>query len=160
MIEVIAWLALIVFFAVGMIGVILPGIPGFALIFLGVLIHKLLLPHYLSWWVVAVTGVTIFVSWGIDLLGTSIGAKWGGASRAGIVGALIGAVVGLFFGVPGIVLGPIVGAFTGEMVHARRTVREASVAGVGAGVGIAISTVLRGLLAIFLLGLVLIDCFT
>lgn len=154
----VAWIILSAFAVAGVAGSVLPALPGIALIFAGVLIHKLLLPDVLSGWVVAFVGVSVFLSWGIDFIGSAVGARWGGATRWGLIGAAAGGLVGLFFGLPGLILGPVAGAFIGELLAAGRGVFAATRAGVGAGMGLALSTALRLALALLCVALIVVDC--
>jgi uncharacterized protein YqgC (DUF456 family) len=59
-------------------------------------------------------------------------SKLFGGSKAGIWGATIGVVVGMFtMGPLGIILGPFVGAVAGEMLHQKQTLDKAIVVGAG-----------------------------
>lgn len=144
---------------IALAGAVLPMIPAIPLIFALALVHRIFLPDVLSWWTVGVIGVCILVSFGIDFLGTAMGAKWGGATRYGLVGAAVGFFFGLFLGIPGMLLGPIVGAFVGELFAARQPVDRALRSGVGAGLGLAAATLLRFLLTLALVILVAVDLF-
>jgi uncharacterized protein YqgC (DUF456 family) len=75
------------------------------------------------------------LAWSLDLAAGALGAKRFGASRQAIVGAGIGALVGLFFALPGMLLGPFLGAVAGELL-ARRDLEQAGRAGVGAWLGL------------------------
>jgi uncharacterized protein YqgC (DUF456 family) len=46
----------------------------------------------------------------------ALGTRGAGGSAWAVGGALIGAVVGLFFGIPGLLLGPPLGAIGGELL--------------------------------------------
>lgn len=152
-----AWLILFLCLIVGLIGILVPVLPGIFLILFGVLVHKLLLPEYLNWWTVGVVILGVGVTFALDLMGSLVGAKWGGASKQGLWGLFLGGVVGLFFAPAGIILGPILGVFLGEVLVASRTIREGTRAGIGATLGVALSTFLKFLLGLFLLGWVLCD---
>lgn len=156
--EIIAWVCLGGFALLGFAGTVLPGVPGSALILVGAVIHKLLLPLYLSWFVIGLIAVGVAGSWGIDFFGSALGAKWGGASRWGWIGATCGAIVGIFFFPLGLILGPLLGAFVGELLAAKAGFKQAARSGVGAGLGLAISTVLRLLLALILICMLIFDC--
>ena len=54
-----------------------------------------------------------------------------GGSKAGITGATVGVLVGLFFGPWGIIAGPFVGAVIGELLHQKQTLGKALVVGLG-----------------------------
>ncbi len=59
--------------------------------------------------------------------------KWGG-SKAGMWGATIGLIIGLFLGPIGIILGPFFGAFLGELISGKKE-KEALRAGWGSFLG-------------------------
>jgi uncharacterized protein YqgC (DUF456 family) len=72
----------------------------------------------------------------LEFLAAAVGLRRGGGSRRGLVGALLGAIAGVFLTplfafVPvlglllGVLLGTFVGALLGELSHERRSVRVA-----------------------------------
>jgi uncharacterized protein YqgC (DUF456 family) len=155
--EVLAWTALVVCCLGGVIGVVLPVVPGAFLILAGAAVHKLMLPGWLSWWTIGVLAVVAVLDRAVDILGTVLGARWAGATRWGLAGAAAGGVVGLFFGLPGLLLGPVIGAFCAEVVFARRGMEASVKSGVGAGIGFGVSTALKVALALFMVVLVAFD---
>jgi len=60
--------------------------------------------------------------------------------------------VGLFFGIPGVVLGPLVGAVLGEL-SLQRTMDQASRAGFGTVVGLALGVAGKLAIGIAMVGL-------
>lgn len=159
MLPITAWTVLILFSFAGVIGVFLPIFPGILLIFLGALIHKLLLPDLLSWWTIGVLAFGFLLTYAIDFMGSIVGAKWGGASRYGMAGLIIGGIIGLFFGLPGLILGPLLGVFAGEVFVASRSVAAGTRAGIGATLGLAVSTILKFFLSLILIVWICIDLF-
>lgn len=158
-IEALVWALAALLIIVGLSGIVLPGVPGTVLIFTAALLHKLVLPRYLSWTSVAAAAVLPLLDLGVSGLGAVAGARWGGATRAGLIGAGIGLAVGLFFGPLGMVLGPLLGAVTAEMAVSRRGMEEAGRAALGAGLGILASTAARLGLGLALTAWLMIDCF-
>ncbi|HSH94230.1 MAG TPA: DUF456 domain-containing protein, partial [Roseimicrobium sp.] len=63
------------------------------------------------------------------------GAKRMGATNRGVIGAMLGVLLGMFFSLPGILLGPFLGAMAFEMAG-NRPFNEAARAGVGATLGL------------------------
>jgi hypothetical protein len=143
---------------VGFLGAWLPVLPGLPLMLAGALVVKLLVPGILSWWTVAAFALTALIGLGLDAFATAVTSRWAGARRAGILGALAGGLVGLFFGPPGILLGPFLGAVLGELAT-RRPWPEALKAGGGAAAGFLAGAVGKGLLGLFLLALFAADAF-
>jgi uncharacterized protein len=157
--EIAAWSILIVLTIAGVIGAFVPVMPGAVLILIGALIHKLMLPEVLSWWSILVLGGCVLLTLIIDFFGSVMGAKWSGAGRWGLGGAGCGALIGLFFGIPGLILGPLLGAFFGELVFAGRQMKEAMKAGIGAGVGFILATILRFVVVCLMVGWICVDIF-
>jgi uncharacterized protein len=106
----------IILMALGIIGCLVPVLPGPPLSFLGLLLlHFTKFGHFTTWTLVIFAGIAIAVSI-LDYLVPIWGTKKFGGSKYGTRGALVGLIVGLFFGPVGIIVGPLIGAFTGEMI--------------------------------------------
>jgi uncharacterized protein len=153
------WLLSLLLLGVGFLGVWLPAIPGLPLMALGAFVHKLLVPGVLSWWTVAIFALVAALGFVFDFAATAVTSRRAGATKAGVWGAVLGGLVGLFFGLPGLLLGPVVGAALGELVLSRRSPGEAVKAGVGAGLGILVGSLGKGLMGLLLLVLFALDCF-
>lgn len=138
---------------IGIIGTVLPALPGLPLVFAGML---------LTAWagnfeqvgvaVVVILALLTALSIAVDFFATLLGAKRVGASRLALIGSIVGTVVGLLFGVIGLFAGPFVGALVGELIHGRQIGRAARV-GMGTWLGILAGTVLKVGLAFAMLGL-------
>lgn len=115
------WTVTLLIMLVGLVGSILPWIPGAVLIFAGAVLHYVMLgpEHSVGVTTLVILGVLMVVGQLIDLVSSSLGAKWFGASRWGALGGLVGTIVGLFFGLIGIFLGPILGVLVGELLAGR-----------------------------------------
>lgn len=116
--DAIWWIISVLLVLTGIAGSLLPFLPGTTLVFAGVVFHRLMLGDGpgVGWWIVAVLGVMVAVSYVVDFVSGAVGAKWFGASRWGAIGGIFGATVGIFFGLPGLFLGPLVGALLGELL--------------------------------------------
>ncbi len=143
---------------IGLLGTILPALPGLPLIFGGMLLAAWANGfEAISGWTVAVLGVLTLFSFLIDFASTAFGAKRVGASRKAIIGAVLGTTLGLLFMPVGIVIGPFVGAIAGELLHLRKVDRaglgQATKVGLGTWFGILLGGVLKLLLALTMIGL-------
>jgi len=155
MLVVATWALSLSLMAVGLIGVVLPMVPGTLLILIAAIVHKLLLPADLSWLAVGYIGIFWVLSMIADFGGVLIGTRWFGGSKWGAAGAGGGAFIGLFFSFPALILGTIFGAMAAEKFVAKKTGREALRAGAGAAVGFVISIVARLGCAVVMVGLFL-----
>ncbi len=131
-----AALLFIVFYLVGMIGIVVPILPGVPLAALGALLAGLLtgFETLTPTSLVIVAGLAVLAQ-AVDYLGSVLGSRYYGASQAGTWGGVIGSLVGLFFFPPfGFLLGALVGAVAFELI-AEREFDDAVRSGVGALVG-------------------------
>jgi uncharacterized protein YqgC (DUF456 family) len=142
-----------VLIAVGLVGAVLPLLPGIPLIFGGIWLIAAV-DHYrhlgLGW----LLGIGVVGGIGLlmDLLAGAFGAKRSGASPRAVWGAVLGTVVGLFFGLPGLLLGPFLGALLGELAAGNSVLRSAHV-GVNAWVGLIFGTIIKLVVSIMMVAL-------
>jgi uncharacterized protein YqgC (DUF456 family) len=151
--TVLLWTLGVALVIVGLIGIVMPAIPGHMLILAGLVLaawaegfDKVGIP------MLVVIGVIAVASYGVDFAAAALGAKRLGASRRAIAGAAIGTLFGLFFGLPGLVLGPFVGAVAGELTM-NRDWKQAGKAGVAAWIGFAIGTAVKVGMAFAMIGI-------
>jgi uncharacterized protein len=128
---------------VGLVGAIVPGLPGIPLIFAGIWVIAGVdgYRHLGLGWLLGIAAVGA-VGLVVDLLAGALGAKRMGASSRAVCGALIGTVIGLFFGIPGLLFGPFFGAVIGELSAGNSVLRSAH-AGVSVWVGLIFGTIVK-----------------
>jgi uncharacterized protein YqgC (DUF456 family) len=134
------WLLAILLVLVGIAGSVLPALPGVPLVFGGLLLGAWI-DHFqkVGWFTIVVLGLLTILSFVVDFMATSLGAKRVGASKLAVFGAAVGTLAGLFFGIPGLILGPFLGAVAGELL-ARRGRNQAVKSGFGAWIGLLLGT--------------------
>jgi len=146
----------VVMVIIGLIGVVMPALPGHMLILAGLVVG--------AWangftrvgvWTLVVLGVIALASYGVDFVAVALGAKRLGASPRAMTGAALGTVAGLFFGLPGVIVGPFVGVVIGELTT-NRDFAKAGKAGVAAWIGFAIGTAVKVALAFLMIGIFLV----
>ncbi|MCD6292136.1 MAG: DUF456 domain-containing protein [Deltaproteobacteria bacterium] len=129
---------LIILCMIGLIGTLMPVMPGSGLIFIGTLVYAFLTNFQV------ISGSAVMVLFGLMLVGsigqffiTSFGAKVMGAGKYGIIGAFVGFFLG-FILIPapgGSLLGAFAGAFICELAFAVKSQKESLKAGIGAVIG-------------------------
>lgn len=127
---------------VGLLGCILPMLPGPPLSYVGILLLHFtskvdFSPTMLLVWL-AVVVVVQLLDYFIPLMGT----KYFGGSKWGERGCLVGTIAGLFFMPWGIVIGPFLGALVGELLVGRGA-GKALKSGIGSLIGFLAGTVLK-----------------
>lgn len=149
------WLAvaLAVMF-IGLLGVLLPLIPGVGLIWITALIYAIaegfqnvdpITMVVLS--LIAIPGITA------DIWVSSLGAKVGGASFWSIVASLLGGVFGFFlFNLPGALIGSLVGLVVVELFRAKDW-RQALKASGGWVVGRLVSTAVQLVVGVIMIAI-------
>jgi uncharacterized protein YqgC (DUF456 family) len=126
---------------VGVLGSLLPALPSTPIVLVAAIGHRLYFRDAgaSNTVLVILAGVTLF-SLLLDFIASMLGAKKLGASWLGVTGAVVGAVVGLFFSLPGLILGPFIGALAFELIGGRN-LEDSTRAGVGAVIGLVVGAI-------------------
>ena len=106
----------IVFMILGIIGCLVPVLPGPPLSYVGLILLHLTRFGQFTPAVLITLGIVAVVVSVMDYLVPIWGTKRFGGSKYGTKGATIGLIIGFFLGQLGIILGPLIGAFVGEMI--------------------------------------------
>jgi len=132
----------LLFIVAGIIGCIIPGVPGPPLAFVSLILLEFTdaTPFtftFMGTWGLIVVGVTL-----LDYYVPVWGTKKFGGSKYGMWGSIVGLVIGLFTGPIGIILGPFLGAYLGETIGGMRN-EAALKAGLGAFLGFVAGTIMK-----------------
>ncbi|HEY9422853.1 MAG TPA: DUF456 domain-containing protein [Thermoanaerobaculia bacterium] len=151
--EGLLMLAGVVLVLAGIAGTVLPALPGAPLVFGGLLLVAWADGFQkVGWITLTIVGLLALLTFPLDILAASLGAKRVGASWLALVGAAIGTIGGFFLGLPGLILGPFVGAVLGEYL-ARRDLRQAGRVGVGTWIGFVIGVAGKMALIFMMIGI-------
>ena len=129
---------------IGIIGSVLPALPGPPLSYIGILLlHftdrvQFSTGQLVGWLVLAL--LTVMADYLLPVMGVKTwkGTKWG------TIGCMIGTFIGIFLFPPlGIIAGPFLGAVLGELLVAKKKAPEALLAGLGAFIGFIFGMVLK-----------------
>jgi len=138
----------------GILGSILPVLPGLPLSWTGLLLLYLTNAIPMNFWVLGLTlAVTIIVS----ILNYTIpanGTKRFGGSSYGVWGTNIGLIIGIIAPIPfGFIIGPFVGAFIGELLYNSKDHKRAFKAATGSFIGFLASSFMSFVVSIMFFGL-------
>ncbi len=157
--EIAIWIFVVILMLGGLVGTLVPVVPGAPIILLAAVIHKCFLPGYVSVWTLGGLAFLALVSVVLDMACSLGGARWYGATSWGLLGSGVGALVGLFWGPVGLLMGAILGAVAGEIVFAGKPFKEAAMGGLGAGLGLLASTAGRVAICLVMIAAFAVDCF-
>ncbi|MTI21661.1 DUF456 domain-containing protein [Fulvivirga sp. RKSG066] len=128
---------------VGLIGCLLPVLPGPPLNYIGLLLLQLTADspfstNFMLLWLAITIGVVA-----LDYVIPVYGTKRFGGSKWGIWGTVIGLILGIFIFPPfGIIIGPIAGALIGELLSGKNS-KQAGKAAIGSFIGFLFGTFIK-----------------
>jgi hypothetical protein len=138
----------------GVVGAVVPLLPGTPLVFAGALVYAIATDFApIGAGRLVILALLAIAGWALEHVAGALGARRAGGSRAAVVGALLGALVGLAFAPLGLLLGPLAGAILGELVSGRDPAGS-----VRTGIGTALG-VLGGVVAHFTFALTMVALF-
>jgi uncharacterized protein len=124
----------IILMILGVIGCLVPVLPGPPLSYLGLLFLHFSRFGEFQRSTLIVLGIIAVAVTVFDFIIPVWGTKKFGGSKYGGRGATVGLIIGFFLGPAGIIIGPLVGAFVGEMIF-KDDLRYAARAGFGSLLG-------------------------
>jgi uncharacterized protein YqgC (DUF456 family) len=151
--TIIGWIVVVALFAIGMIGAVFPILPGVVAIMTGFIVYGLFFgydPFGTTYWVIQISlFIIIFAS---EYAITSLAVKRSGGSKGSVTGTNIGLILGpLLIPSFGVLLGPFIGSLVGEMPTSRE-LRHLLKVGFGSLVGFVISTMIKIVLQLVMIG--------
>jgi uncharacterized protein YqgC (DUF456 family) len=151
--SILLWIIGSVLAISGLAGLLLPVLPGAPLLLAGLICAAWADDfRYVGIWTLLLLGCMAALTYLVEFGASILGVRRFGGSRRAMAGAAIGGLIGLFLGIPGILLGPFIGAVLGEL-SLQRTMNQASRAGFGTVVGMAIGVVGKLAIGIAMLGI-------
>ena len=154
--TILLWIIGIALVIIGLVGTVLPALPGAMLIVAGLVVAAwadgFAKVGVLTLVIIGVIGAASYL---VDFAAAALGAKKFGASTRAMVGAGLGTLLGLFLGLPGIIIGPFLGAVIGELT-VQRDIAKVSKAGLAAWIGFLAGMAVKVGMAFLMIGIFLL----
>jgi len=140
------------FIIIGIVGSLLPVLPGPLASWFGLLLLYLTKIVPIDYTFLGITlGLAILITI-IDNFIPAMGTKKFGGSNYGVIGSLLGLIVGMFFIPFGIIIGPFLGAYIGEMIKDNKDSNKALKAAFGSFIGFLASSLLKFITSLIFAG--------
>lgn len=142
--SIIGIIIAVIFFTAGVLGTLLPALPGAPLIWLGMFFYGLIVKfNNLPWTFFLGQGLAVALIFLIDYLAGIWGVNRYGGSRTAAWGSVVGGLLGvLLMGPFGLIFGPFIGAVAGEL-YQKRPLEKAFQVGMGTVIGFLGGVVLK-----------------
>ena len=132
---------------IGIVGCLLPVLPGPPFSYAGLILLQLTSRHPFSTRFLIIFGILTALALVIDYVLPVYGTKKLHGTTYGIWGSVIGLIVGILFFSPfGIIFGPLLGAFLGELI-AKKDIARAMKSSLGSLIGFFAGTAIKLLLS-------------
>jgi uncharacterized protein YqgC (DUF456 family) len=143
----------LIIMTLGLLGTVLPMLPGIVLIYGGFLFYGIMTDWSIyGWRAMLFWGLVTMATFVVDYLASALGARKFGASRYGFWGSLVGGFAGIMVAnLPGLIVGAFAGAFLAELLAGKQVV-EALRSGQGALIGLLAGTLFKVVLGIVMIG--------
>ena len=142
--DTVALVLAVILFIMGLIGTVLPVLPGVLLIYAGMVLYGVLTGFAgLDTMFFILQGMAVVLVFSLDYLATAAGSRRFGGSKYAAWGAALGTLLGiLLLGPFGILVGPFLGAVTAEIIRGKDP-QQAVRIGFGTLVGLLGGTILK-----------------
>ena len=155
------WIATVSLVIVGLVGTIMPFLPGHLFILGAAFVPFFTLEDSggVEVWGLVTLAVGIAVAQALEFFSGAMGTRWFGGTKWGAFGAFAGGLVGLFFLPFGLILGPLIGSFVCEWRFADQEVKPAAVSGVGSVVGTLTGMLINLIVGVLMVIVLVVDIF-
>lgn len=144
MMETIALIIAIIFFLIGILGTLLPALPGVVLVFTGMVVYGFMTKFVtLGVWFFLMQLLVMVLVFIVDFFASAVSSNKYGGSKQAAFGAVLGSIFGIVvMGPLGIILGPFIGSVAAEILLGR-DLKHAIRVGFGSLVGVLGGTVFK-----------------
>ena len=153
MMTIILWIIAVLLMLIGLVGTLLPALPGVSLIFFGMLLAAWINDFQrISVLMIIVMAFLTALAVFVDYVAATVSAQRAGASRPGVIGAFLGTVLGIIVGLWGLLFMPLIGAAVGEFI-ANKDLFRAGKVGIATWFGLFIAGIVKLAIAFTMMGI-------
>lgn len=142
---------------IGLLGTIVPVLPGTIISYAGLLCISFSSYSELSTFMLVAWGIVAVAVIVMDYVLPGYFSNKFGGTKAGVTGATVGTILGIFFGPMGIILGPFFGAVLGELMAEKLTFNQALKVGFGSMMSFLVGTLFKLIVGGFMLYYIIKD---
>jgi len=151
--DIALWILAFALIAIGLVGTVMPALPGPPLVLVGILLAAWIDRFAkIPGWVCAIVSVLALAAIAIDWIAGAMGARRVGAPKWAVIGATLGAILGVLSGLWGLIFMPLVGAAIGEFI-ARQDLLRAGHVGLATWIGMLLGTVAKLAIVAVMIGI-------
>lgn len=144
---------------IGILGSILPGLPGPPISWTGLLLLYIWGPEEMATSALVIWGVVTVIVTIVDYWIPMYFTKVTGGSKYAERGSMIGMIVGIFLTPIGMILGAFLGALIAEMTWAKKDLGPALKVAVGSFIGFMLGTGIKIIVSVLMLWKIIVNCF-
>ena len=144
---------------IGILGSILPGLPGPPISWIGLLLLYIWGPEEMSTSTLVIWGIVTVIVTIIDYWIPMYFTKVTEGSKHAERGSMIGMIVGIFLTPIGMILGAFLGALIAEMTWAKKDLGPALKVAVGSFIGFMLGTGIKIIVSVLMLWKIIVNCF-
>lgn len=137
-----------IFFVLGLIGCIIPVLPGPPLAYIGILFIHFTEKFHFTPQQLIIYGAAALIVTILDYYTPILGTKYFKGSKKGIWGSVIGLVAGIIFTPIGMFVGAFLGALIGELID-HKPIKGALKAALGTFLGLLVGILLKFIVCIY-----------
>jgi uncharacterized protein YqgC (DUF456 family) len=135
----------------GIIGCIMPGLPGPPVSYLGIFLLNFTTAIDFSTQYLIITFLLVVIVQILDYYIPIWATKKFGGSKKGVWGSIIGLIAGFLFPPYGIIIGPFAGAVIGELIDGKQTMKALK-SGLGSFIGFLLGTAAKFAICFYFAG--------
>ena len=141
--ETVIFIIALILLVIGLLGSMIPGLPGPPLSFIGILLIHFFTGTQFSTSFLLTWAFIVILVFLLDYFMQVWGVKKFGGGRKATIGTFLGLFAGFSFPPIGLLLGPFIGAFIGALLEVRGDNNRALKVAVGSFIGFVTGTILK-----------------